>query len=380
MYCPTEWKNMESLKKHGNKKKLTISYDSLFIVWIPILFITLAHYFVPPHLHWIHDVLRRLYYLPLIYCSIKYGLKWGLFTTLIITITYLPHAFMNISHFDPAKGIEKVLEIILYFGVALIGGYLSDEEKKQRKALKKALNYQKNLMDQLVRAGRLSALGEVVAGIAHEIKNPLHSLLGTAEIIDPVIPKDSDERKMWENHVEELKRLNRTSNRFLSFSSPSKSKKEKINLIEVAERLIELISADCRKRGVNIIKKFENKNFKITGDLDQLAQIVINIALNGLKAMEKKGDTLTIDIKQGKNEKKNYYGFIISNNGPQIPQNEIETIFDPFHSESKSTGLGLSISSRLAKQHGGFIECKNIDEKVVFTLYLPQINIDNEKT
>ncbi len=83
------------------------------------------------------------------------------------------------------------------------------------------MSEQKRLTGQLVRAGRLSALGEVVAGIAHEIKNPLHSLSGTAEIVDPLIPEDAEERRIWEIHREELKRLGRVADQFLSFARRS---------------------------------------------------------------------------------------------------------------------------------------------------------------
>ena len=85
-----------------------------------------------------------------------------------------------------------------------------------------------------MRAGRLGALGELVAGVAHEIKNPLHALAGTAEIIAPLVPADAEERRMWELHISEIDRPGRVAERFLSFARPRELVRERIDLRDVA--------------------------------------------------------------------------------------------------------------------------------------------------
>ena len=125
----------------------------------------------------------------------------------VVSLTYVPHAFVHMGHLahaDPAGTWEKALEIVLYNAVGAVAGYLAGAERRRRCQLELAIEEQKRLQKQLVRAGRLGALGELVAGVTHEIKTPLHALRGTAEIVDPIISQDAPERRMWEIHVSEL--------------------------------------------------------------------------------------------------------------------------------------------------------------------------------
>ncbi len=359
-------------RHHAFTEELT-ARDLLWITWLPLVLITVAHYTVPAHLHWVHDVLRRLYYLPLIYASLRGGVKVGCAVALFIIAGYLPHAFSHIAHHDPAAGIEKFLEMVLYLGVACLTGFLSKKEKAQRRRVERVLRERERLMDQLVRAGRLSALGEVVAGIAHEIKNPLHSLLGTAEIIDPLIPRDIPERAMWDNHVEELRRLERTSARFLSLAAPPTTDMTPLNLGEVLTRLEGLVGAECRQRDVRLVLRPGDHPVMVRGNADQLVQVGLNVVINALRAMEGKGDRIVVTVLAHLEGPAATAGITFFNNGPHIPEAELERIFDPFHSSNPAgTGLGLSISSGIARAHGGFLSVENQEEGVCFTLRLPR--------
>ncbi|MCP4603671.1 MAG: hypothetical protein GY847_24665 [Proteobacteria bacterium] len=342
-------------------------------VWVPVVAITAFHYGTSHEYHWVHDILRRAYYLPIVIAALKVGLFGGLMGACAVTAAYLPHAFFSLHHFDPARSIEKALEIVLYFIVAAVAGYLTDLERKRKAELQEALSEQKRLIGQLVRAGRLSALGEVVAGIAHEIKNPLHSLIGTAEIVDPLISSDAEERRMWEIHREELKRLGRVADQFLSFARPAPIEAMPIDLRNVAERLVELVSAQVRQKGIELSAELSDESVTVRGDLDQLAQIGLNIAVNAIKAIGDKGGKISVSVgfKPHKNTDMAYMR--IENNGPHIAEEELEHLFDPFHSDSDGTGLGLSISSRIAEQHGGYIEVENDGLGVGFTLYLAKM-------
>ena len=173
----------------GLTKEYVLKRLGMFVltVWLLILLITILHYASPPSYTWAHDVLRRAYYIPIVIAALRSGLSGGLIVAGVVSILYIPHAFFHHHHFDPARGMEKSLEMVLYFVVAAVAGYLSDSESRRSAQLQRSVEEQKNLTTQLARAGRLAALGEVVAGIAHEIKNPLHALAGTAEIVDAEI-------------------------------------------------------------------------------------------------------------------------------------------------------------------------------------------------
>jgi len=347
--------------------------DVIAAVWLPVAAIGAFHYGTSHELGWIHDILRRAYYLPIVFAAMRVGLAGGLITAGVVTATYLPHAFLHPVRFDPAGGLEKGLEIALYFVVAGVAGYLTSKERRRARELEEALGEQRRLQQKLVRAGRLSALGEVVAGIAHEIKNPLHSLAGTAEVVDPLIPEDAEERRMWELHREEIARLGRVAERFLSFARPEPARMEDVDLVQVARRLSDLIGADARQKGVELTTELPEGPVPVRGDLDQLAQVGLNIAVNGIHALGERGGKMVISVGRGEHQGEATCVLAIENDGPPIPEEELEHLFDPFHSGGEGTGLGLSISSRIAEQHGGFIEARNEGLGVAFRLHLPPL-------
>ena len=347
-------------------------------VWMPVAIITALHYGTPHEYHWIHDVLRRLYYLPIVIAAVRLGFRGGIAAAFVVTLCYGPHAFlMEGHHFDPGRGMEKGLEMALYFIVAALGGYLSDLERQRRAELQVALDEQQRLSDQLIRAGRLSALGEVVAGIAHEIKNPLHALIGTAEIVDPLIPPEAEERRMWELHKGELVRLRRVSERFLNFAKPAQIELEPLDLSTVVARLQDLIDAEARQKSVTLKSRLADQPVMVGGDLDQLVQVGLNIAVNGIKALEATGGRLELSTGTEENREQSMAYLRVENDGPPITEEEMNRLFDPFWSGEDGAGLGLSISARIAEQHGGYIESENAGLGVRFTLYLPSLRTNN---
>jgi len=340
-------------------------------VWLPIAVIGVLHYSTHSEQAWVHNVLRRLYYLPIVAAAFQLGLRGGLAAAIAVSVSYLPHAFLHLGHLahtDPADAVDKALEMTLYNLVGALAGALADALRRRQRALETALDEQRRLQKTLVRAGRLGALGEVVAGIAHELRNPLHSLKGTAEVIDPLIPADAEERRMWELHVSELDRLARVADRFLSFSNPRDPELVAIDLRDVARRVEELAGADARKRGIELQAVLGSKPVPTRGDRDQLAQVALNIVLNAMRAIGDSGGRirLTTETREGSAR------MTIENDGPRIPEAELEHLFDPFHTgHADGTGLGLSISERIMEQHGGHLEVANAGLGVAFTLRLP---------
>ncbi|HEU5360079.1 MAG TPA: hypothetical protein VFU42_02865, partial [Candidatus Deferrimicrobiaceae bacterium] len=153
----------------------------VLVAWIPCLFITVLHYRTEAEFVWAHDVLRRLYYLPILFAAFSEGVRVAISVSVFASLIYFPHAFLSLVARDPGHALEKGLEILLYNLVAVVAGRLVDRERRERekqerlaRKLSEALDEQRRIESQLIRAGRLGALGELTAGIAHEIKNPLH--------------------------------------------------------------------------------------------------------------------------------------------------------------------------------------------------------------
>ena len=168
---------------------------------------------------------------------------------------------------------------------------------------------------------------------------------------------------MWELHVSELDRLDRVSDRFLSFASPQPLSIQPLDLREVADRLVALIEAEARNRNIQIDLDRPSQPIPVRADRDQLAQVGLNIALNAVKAIGERGGRIRVrvgtqvSVSTRRDEPATMALLRIENDGPAIAEAEREHLFDPFHSGSgESTGLGLSVASRIVDQHGGSIE------------------------
>jgi two-component system sensor histidine kinase HydH len=357
----------------------------VFSAWVPCLVITILHYRTGAHNAWLHDVLRRLYYLPILFAAFAGGLRTGLTVSVFVSLVYLPHAFTTLLLVqDPAGALEKGLEVVLYNTVAVVAGLLVDRERRERDRqermatrLGEALAEQRRIEAQLIRAGKLGALGEMTAGIAHEIKNPLHALKGTAEILRDAVPEGVPERRMLELHIEEIDRLGLTADRFLSFARPIPADRRPVDLKTLIDRVVSLVSTQARKEGVEtVVAADAGSPFpKVLGDPDLLSQLLLNIALNGVQAMGPVGGgTLSFSLCTERQGGKGYVRVCVANTGPPVPEGSMERIFDPFYTtKDDGTGLGLSICSRIADEHEGTLAVRNLPGKegVEFSLTLP---------
>ncbi|MBI5418906.1 MAG: sensor histidine kinase [Deltaproteobacteria bacterium] len=356
----------------------------LLTAWIPCLIITILHYRAGTHYVWVHDVLRRLYYLPILFAAFSEGVRGGISLSAFVSLIYFPHAFLSMMGRDPGGALEKGLEILLYNIVAVVAGLLVDRERRERekqerlaKELSDALAEQQRIESQLIRAGRLGALGEMTAGIAHEIKNPLHALKGTAEILRDVIPRDAPERRMLDLHMDEIDRLAQTADRFLNFARPAPADRRPLDLRVVVDRVVSLVETQARKDGVRTVAlPYGGKEVpRVLGDADQLTQLLLNVAINGVQAMASQGGgELTISIGRERQGERRMFVVRVANTGPPILEDQLERIFDPFFTtKDGGTGLGLSICSRIADQNEGVLSVRNLPDGkgVEFSLSLP---------
>jgi signal transduction histidine kinase len=356
----------------------------ILTAWIPCLAITVLHYRTPAHQSWVHDVLRRLYYLPILFAAFSEGVRGGISLSVFASLIYFPHAFMSLVSRDPGDALEKGLEILLYNIVAVVAGLLVDRERREREKqerlankLSEALEEQQRIESQLIRAGRLGALGEMTAGIAHEIKNPLHAMKGTAEILRDVVPQEAPERRMLDLHIGEIDRLAQAAERFLTFARPAPADRRPLDLREVVDRVVSLLETQARKEGVKtaVLPYLGEEPPRVLGDPDQLTQLLLNIAINGVQAMSPhRGGTLTFSLERECKGEKGIFVIRMANTGPAIPADQLERIFDPFFTtKDGGTGLGLSIGSRIADQHDGVLSVRNLPEEtgVEFSLALP---------
>lgn len=334
-----------------------------------IIGISLFHYLTPLHLPALHDIFQRLYYLPIILAALWFGLRGGLAASIIVSILYAPHVLFQWG-VHPSLELEKFLEILLYNVVGGITGFLCQKEGERREELERAarrleesyraLRSQADLIigieEQLRRAERLSALGELSAMLAHEIRNPLGSIRGTAEILRDDFKPGHPKHEFLEILLKETDRLNRVVEDFLRLSRPVDGERKTCDLVAELRELVTLLCGDAAARGVRI--GFEADEVPpVTGDPEKLRQAFLNLMLNGIQATGA-GGAVTVRVKMfpRSGDDRPLVELAFADTGAGIPRESLERIFTPFFTTKEGgTGLGLAITQRIVEGHGGTV-------------------------
>jgi signal transduction histidine kinase len=318
----------------------------------------------------LHDIFQRLYYIPIILAAFWFGLKGGIACAVVVSILYAPHImFQWGGHLG--MEMEKYLEIVLYNVVGGITGFLSQKEEARRKELQRIArgleeSYEKlrsqsdliiEIEGQLRKAERLSAIGELGAVLAHEIRNPLASIKGTAEILKDDLRPGDRKYEFLEILVKESERLNRVVEDFLRMARPQPVIMGNCDLMAELNNVITLVSAEARKREVRLELKPAALPV-IEGDPEKLRQAFLNIILNGLQATPPGGRvTISVSHENAIDNKPGWIELSFSDTGPGIEADKMERIFEPFYtSKEGGTGLGMAITRKIIEGHGGRIE------------------------
>ncbi len=279
---------------------------------------------------------------------------------------------------DPNKSITKeALDSVMVFaqqaGLAIHNAFMYQELKtfsqQMEEKIQKTTSDLRKTEAQLVRSEKLAALGQLAAGIAHEIRNPLTSINILIHSLTENFPSGTSHREDLKVIEEEIDRINEILDRFLRFARPALPLLEKTEVATIFEETLQLIRPRMEKQGVQVEKEFDALPM-ILIDREQMKQVALNLLLNAVQAMPK-GGTLAV---QGQNSKDGQWITVsIQDSGVGIPEEDMNKLFDPFFSTREGgIGLGLSIAHRIIDQHRGKIEVESAPGKgTLFTLWLP---------
>ncbi len=366
---------------------LRLSIISIFIICISLL-----HYLTPLRLPMLHDIFQRLYYIPIILSSFWFGFRGGLVSAIAVSILYAPHIlFQWGGHLS--MDLEKYLEIVLYNIVGGITGFLSQKEQARAAQLRDTargleesfnkLQSQADLIieieEQLRRAERFSALGQLSASLAHEVRNPLGSIRGAAEILKDDYRPGDRKYEFCEILVKESERLDHVVEEFLSMARRQPVETMDCDLAVELRTVTVLLSAEAKQRGVRMELKQEELPV-LKGDPEKLRQAFLNIILNGLQATPAGGSvTVTATCSETRDNGHPAVVITVSDTGPGIEPDKLERIFQPFFTtRAGGTGLGLAITKKIIEGYGGNIEVETSPGKgTTFRIIFP---IDVEKT
>ena len=218
---------------------------------------------------------------------------------------------------------------------------------------------EKKLEQQIVQSERLAAMGAMIGGVAHELNNPLTSILGVSELLQDSQTTDAA-RKQIGILQQQARRAAEIVHNLTYFSRPPAPGKSPVNLGEVVERTLNLHAYSLRKNNVTVDFLREPTLPFVQADPHQLMQVFLNLILNAEQAIREARDRGTLRIRLGNNGESVWATF--HDDGPGIPGDILASIFDPFYTTKRpgrGTGLGLSICKAVMKEHNGTIEAAN---------------------
>ncbi len=347
----------------------------VLVAAIGIAIATALHYLTPPSLILWHELFQRLYYLPIVYAAIYFGWRGGLLASAFAALCYIPHILMMWQHHMPEYAMNQYAEIIVFFLVGTVTGILADRGRRQRMELEAAseqlAKVNRDLQDsfeQIRRADRLSAIGQLSASLAHEIRNPLASIDGAANLVEsPQTPEDMRRGAFAIIH-KEIQRLNRLLTNLLDFARPRQPEFQAMDPDRLIDSIITLAGHSAQQKGIAIRKEVSPSTPSFECDPEQMKQVLLNLAINAVQAMTTPGEILV-------SARRTDSAVMISvrDQGPGIADEDLDKVFNPFFTTKEAgTGLGLSVVHQIVTQHGGTVSVeRNSDRGMTFAVLVP---------
>ncbi len=233
----------------------------------------------------------------------------------------------------------------------------------------KDINDKKQMEQQIAQADKLAALGELSAGVAHEINNPLGIILGYTQLMLKENSGVEEDLKIIEKHVKNCKNV---VSDLLSFSRKGSAEMSRVDVRKVIDDVIKFLGNHTDFRNVQIqMDVLQNQELITHGNEQELSQVIINLMINGCHAVRKKG---RIEVAIDKTDQEQIY-ITVKDSGTGIRKKHLSRIFDPFFTTKpvgQGTGLGLSVGYGIIRRHGGDITVRNRkDQGAAFTISLP---------
>ena len=244
---------------------------------------------------------------------------------------------------------------------------LADEERMTR------------MLARVAHSEKMASLGQLAAGVAHEINNPLTGILLYANMIEESVRDDPDRQQDLKNIVEDAHRCAEIVKNLLAYSRQTGSKTEVIHINELLEYSLNLIRDQKLFINIDVVKDLSEKMMLVQIDKNQMTQVIINLVMNALDAMNGKG---VLSFKTYRNKSARKVFLEVSDTGCGIPLEHMSRIFDPFFTTKKpgkGTGLGLSTVYGIIKENEGSISVKQTSDKgTTFLVELPAFQLQQE--
>ncbi len=324
-----------------------------------------------------------IYFLPVATAAMFFGAGRTLFWTALTSLAYLSFLIPALQVYDltPEGATELAIRNLFFFLAAIVINRFVQESRRQAesyRALAETLEQTNRQLAQAQeekrRSERLAALGQLSAGLAHELRNPLAIIQGSSEMLSRRAEKDDDlVAELAGNISGEVQRLNVLITRFLNFARPSELHLSLQPIVPVLERALKNVRNHRPDARIRVEQHYADGIPPLPMDADLCEQAFTNLFLNAYEAMEETGGTLRVSAAPASWNGRRGVEIEVTDSGPGIAPELASQIFNPFFTTKKSgVGLGLSIVSKIVDDHHGSVRVENSPgQGACFRIFLP---------
>lgn len=328
-----------------------------------------------------------IFYLPIVTAAVYFDAWRTLAWTLIASAAYCSYLWPALQEYELAPGAveELVIRILFFFLAAMVVNRFAMENKRQTRRyqilaqqLASANRELAQAQAEARRSERLAALGQLSAGLAHEIRNPLGIIKGSAEMLNQRLQTAEPLAAELGGYIStEVNRLSALVSRFLDFARPLRIQTRACSIADIVERALRAVAANWQGPEITIDRHYQKDLPPGAVDENLCEQLFINLIQNAYDAMGASGGNLRISLHLGERGHRQGIEVRIEDSGPGIPGDIREQIFNPFFTTKKTgVGLGLSIVSKIVDEHRGSIELLDARQMrnqsgACFVIFLP---------
>jgi signal transduction histidine kinase len=325
-----------------------------------------------------------IYYVPVVTAAIYFGPLGTILWTALASLAYCSYLIPALQEYElTAEGVTVLSIRILFFFLAAMLVNRFVVENKQQMQLYQALSEQlaetnrelRRAQDEARRSERLAALGQLSAGLAHEIRNPLGVIKGSAEMLSQKLQGSQPIASELAGYISsEVNRLNALVARFLDFARPSRLALHPVDIGALVDRAVDAVRSQYPQSKVTIERNYANGLPQVLADEPLFEQVFVNLLLNAFEAMDGTSPAvLRLSIAADSLNGQPGVSIEVQDTGPGVPAENREQIFNPFFTSKKNgVGLGLSIVAKIIDDHRGSIQLESeAGRGARFRVFLP---------
>ena len=324
-----------------------------------------------------------IYYLPVVTAALYFGPWMTLLWTAVASAAYCSYLYPALQEFELTSDAiaQLALRIMFFFMAAMVVNRFVQDSRAQTSRYQKLAEELAETNRRLEvaqaearRSERLAALGQLSAGLAHEIRNPLGVIRGSAEMLNEKLQGSNELARELAGYISgEVNRLGALVTDFLDFARPLHAHPHATDVMTLLDRVLKNVADTWTGKPVEVIRNYQGDLPLVPLDESLCEQAFFNLVQNAYQAMEENGGTLRVEARIAENSFRRGLQVRLADTGPGVPENLREEIFNPFVTTKKTgVGLGLSIVSKIIDGHHGSIRLESAPGGgAVFTLFFP---------